>query len=68
MIYQILRIINNIFKATLVEKLSRINVYKALAVPFVDMEAKFGPLEKGIKTIDLNRDESFRMNSRLYPF
>jgi len=40
---------NNTFKATLVEKLSRINVYKALAVPFVDMEAKFGPLEKGIK-------------------
>jgi len=32
------------------------------------MEAKFGPLEKQIKTLDLNRDESFRMNSRPHTF
>jgi len=25
--------------------------------PFFYMEAKFGPIEKGIKTTDINRDE-----------
>lgn len=32
------------------------------------MDAKFGPLEKGAKTIDINRDEIFQNNSRIRPF
>jgi hypothetical protein len=31
------------------------------------MEAKFGPLEKGIKTIDIAQDEIFQ-NSQVHPF
>jgi hypothetical protein len=36
--------------------------------PFSYMEAKFGPLEKWIKTIDSNRGESFQKNSQVHPF
>jgi hypothetical protein len=32
------------------------------------VEAKFGPLEKGIKTIDITRDEIFQKNSQVHPF
>jgi hypothetical protein len=32
------------------------------------VEAKFGPLEKGVKTIDTNRDEIFQNSSRIRPF
>lgn len=32
------------------------------------MEAKFGPLEKGIKTIDITWDEIFQKNSWVHPF
>ena len=32
------------------------------------MEAKFGPVEKGIKVIGLNRDEIFQKNSRVHAF
>jgi hypothetical protein len=32
-----------------------------------DLEAKFGPLEKRINSIDVNRDEIFQ-NSRVHPF
>jgi hypothetical protein len=32
------------------------------------MEAKFGPLEKGIKTIDITQDKIFQKNSRVHPF
>jgi len=35
--------------------------------PFLYMEAKFGPIEKGIKTTDINRDEVFQ-NSWLQHF
>jgi hypothetical protein len=37
-------------------------------IPFFYMEAKFGPLEKGIKTIDITGDEIFRTNSQIHPF
>jgi len=36
--------------------------------PFSYKEAKFGPLEKWIKTIDNIRDESFQKNSQARPF
>jgi hypothetical protein len=32
------------------------------------MEAKFGPLKKRIKTIDISPDDSFQKNSRVHPF
>jgi len=47
----------------LVKKVSRIEVYNALA-----MEAKFWPLEKMIKTIDIKRDEISQKNSQVHPF
>jgi len=39
-----------------------------LLPPFFYMEAKFGPLEKRIKTIDISRDEIFQKNSWVHPF
>jgi len=42
-------------------------VYTAIALHFY-MEAKFGPLEKRVKMIDINRDEIFHNNSRIHPF
>jgi hypothetical protein len=32
------------------------------------MEAKFGPLDKGIKAIGLNRDAVFQESSRVHAF
>jgi hypothetical protein len=32
------------------------------------MEEKFGPLKKGQKTIDINRDEIFQKNCRAHTF
>jgi len=32
------------------------------------MEAKFAPLEKGIKATGINRDEIFQKNSRVHAF
>jgi len=46
---QILGILHNTFKPTLIQKFSVIKVYNALAVPTRHMKAKFGPLEKMIK-------------------
>jgi len=58
---QILGIPNNSYKPNLVQKFSRIKVYNTLAPPpFFYMEEKFGPLEKRIKTIDINRDQNFQ--------
>jgi hypothetical protein len=45
----------------------RIKAYTAMAFHFY-MEAKFGSLEKGVKTIDINLDEIFQNNSRVRPF
>jgi len=44
-----------------------IKVYTAIALHFY-MEAKFGPLEKGVKSNDINRDEIFQNNSQTHPF
>jgi hypothetical protein len=46
---QILGILNNTFKPTVVQKSSRITVYNALALPFFYMEVKFGPSGTSIK-------------------
>jgi hypothetical protein len=44
---QLLGIINNTFKPTLVQKFSRIEACNALALPTLLVEAKSRPLEKG---------------------
>ena len=52
---QILEILNNALKSTLVKKLSRINYITHWLSPFFYVKEKFGPLEKMITT-DNNRD------------
>ena len=37
-------------------------------LPFFSMEAKFGPIDKKIKNICVNRDESFQKKNRVFPF
>jgi len=45
---QVLGILCSNFKLTLVQNFSRIKVFNALYLPhYCNMEAKFGPLEKG---------------------
>ena len=45
---QVLGILCSTFKLTLVQNFSRIKVFNALYLPhYCNMEAKFGPLEKG---------------------
>jgi len=46
---QILGILQNTFKPTLVQKFSVIQVHNALSLPTLYMKAKFGPVEKIIK-------------------
>jgi hypothetical protein len=46
---QILGILNNIFKPTMVQKFSRIKYIRSKLLPFFYMDVKFGPLEKRIK-------------------
>jgi hypothetical protein len=66
---QILGVLNNMFKPTLVQKFSRIEAYNELAVPTLLMEANSGPLEKRTKKkTDISRGEIFQKNSWLHPF
>ena len=66
---QILGILCSTFKPTLVQNFSRIKVFNALDLPhYCYMETKFGPLEKGYKTIDKSRDEIFQKNGWLHLF
>ena len=49
------------------QEISRVMCIMHWLSQFYYLEAKFGPLENKIKTIDISPDESFRKNSRVHP-
>jgi hypothetical protein len=66
---QVLGILNNGLKQTLVEKVLRIKVYNALAVPTLLDGIEIWTLRgKDKKTTDIHLDEIFQKFSRVHPF
>lgn len=67
-LYSSLALLFNNFKPNSVQKLSRIKLHYALAVPFVSCGSGIWTLRKRDKTIDITRDKIFQKNSRVQPF
>jgi len=61
---EILGIINNTFKPTVVHKFSRIKVYKTLALSILSYWSEIRTLRKEDKKFDINRYVSFQKKSR----
>jgi hypothetical protein len=65
---QILVILNNTFKPTLVHKVLETKVHNALAFHILLYGSEIWTLIKGLKMIDINRGEILQNNSRVHPF